>query len=300
MTNLTTVATYYQTIWSEFRVKSHEVYETDIVLSDVYLTDAIIMIALNDSSYNGYDNKGYGIGFADRGITEQEAYDIWIQQLQKEQTMFRKQLINLKLDKLPQCVYDGLFYYYWVTGNFLNVHALEGIYETRNVILEKDWDTLASMIMRDSKHKFKAVRAATIIRLADYGKYKSRTWLRTRGIYDMRAKNEIGLIKNDQLKRARFAYYAETESFLPRTPESIKRDIVKRYKETLITQQFIYTGTNTFTLLKSPSMSPVEKLIVKLNGVIIQHYFDYTVDGNTLTVTKTMSNSDVISTIIKI
>jgi hypothetical protein len=269
----------------------------------------IILIALNLNAYTGYNNTGYGVkSTLDRGITEQESYDIWIKLFQSTQRTLKKQLISLGTSKTPagvtsisQSVYDGLMLYYWVTGTILTVTASEGIYDTKEAILSKNWSKLASMIMRSTVYKQHCIRAATVLRLADYGTSKSRTWLRTNGIYKMRANNQIGLLNNDELRQARFAYYAETLDFLPLTPDSMKRDIAKRYNETTSSQTFIANGTvTTFTLSKPVSMDPVEKLQVKVNIDIIQHLFDYTVNGNILTITKELIAGDIISASIKI
>ena len=47
-------------------------------------------------------------------------------------------------------------------------------------------------------------------------------------------------------------------------------------------------------------MTPVEKLQVLLNGEILDHLFDYTIDGVTITITKTIVNNDIVQTIVKI
>ena len=116
----------------------------------------------------------------------------------------------------------------------------------------------------------------------------------------MRSQNQIGGLDDLQLKLIRFAYFAEVKDFLPYTPESLKRDIVNKYKDTLMQKQFTYAGTNTFTLQKTPSMTPVEKLQVKVNGSIVQHFFDFTLQDNVLTMVKTLNTGDIIDTTIKI
>ena len=314
MTTLTEIPTYFNTTWTDYTVRDNDLYGSEININEVYASDSAILIALNLNAYTGYDNTGYGVkSNFDRGITEQESYNIWIQLFQSTQRNLKKQLLSLSASKLPagltaipQSVYDGIMLYYWITGTILTVTSNEGIYDTKDAILSKDWDKLASMIMRSNVYKQHCVRAATVLRLADYGTPKSRTWLRTNGIYKMRADNQIGLLNNDELRQARFAYYAETLDFLPLTPDSIKRDIAKRYNETLISQKFTVTEisegvlTNIFTLEKPVSMDPVEKLQVKVNIDIIQHLFDYTVNGNTLTITKELKVGDIIFTSIKI
>ena len=117
----------------------------------------------------------------------------------------------------------------------------------------------------------------------------------------MRQQNELKALDSENLKRARFAYFAETGNFLPFTPEGIKRDIVNKYNDTLSQKQYTADGsTKTFTLTKSVSVYPVEKIKVLVNGDIIQLYFDYTVSGETLTIIKDLANGDIIDVTIKI
>ena len=309
MTMLTEVPTYFNTVWTDYTIRDNDLYTIEIDINSLYASDSLILIALNLNSYTGYDNNGYGVtSTINRGITEQESYDIWIQSFQSVQRTFKRQLLSLRssntltgITSMPQSVYDGLMLYYWITGTVLTVTSHEGVYDTKDAIIDKNWNKLASMIMRSTVYKQYCIRAATVLRLADYGKSKSRTWLRTNGIYKMRADNQIGLLNNEELRKARFAYYAETLDFLPLTPDSMKRDIAKRYNETLISQTFIADGSvTTFTLSKMVSMDPVEKLQVKVNIDIIQHLFDYTITGDILTITKELTAGDIISITIKI
>lgn len=300
MTTLTSVNRYFQTVWEDFVVKDTSLYETELVLLETSITSKLEQVALGFEKYSGYNLTGYNEGRATRGITEQEAYDLWNTEFQTKQRIFRRQLDKVGVIKIPQSVFDGLFFYFFVTGKLLEVYAGEGIYDMRNSILDKDWDTVASMIMRSVNEKQKCIRAATILRLADYGKVKSRSRLRNDGIFEMRRANELGSLKGDVLKRARFAYYAETNSFLPQTPMGIKRDIAKRYEETVIYKSYEYNAAGTYELLKTPSMDPIEKLEVTVDTTIIQHLFDYTIDGNTLTITKDIDTNSTIYTKIKI
>lgn len=300
---LTQVPTYFATTWTDYVVRDHESYENNVALDELYATENLILTALNLNSYTGFDGEAYGaVSNMERGITEQESYNTWIGIFQNKQRILRKQIQTLGLNTMPQSVYDGLMLYYWITGDILTVKSGEGIYDTKESIVSKQWDTLASMIMRSNVYKQYCVRAATILRLADYGKPKSRTWLRTNGIYKMRADNQIGLLNDEQLRRARFAYYAETLDFLPLTPNSIKRDIAKRYEETLLVKKFTYNGTvNLFDMGSAISMTPVEKLQVKVNGDIIQHLFDFTItDGSSFTITKQLATNDIVFATLKI
>ena len=300
MTNLINVSTYFQTVWSDFIVKDQTSFDTMLTVRTISATDTLIDVELGFNSWNAYNLKGYGKGNVTTSVTEQQAFDAWQDDFQKKQTQFNQKLRRSEIFLLPQCVYDGLLFHSYVTNNFLEVYATEGIYDLLLPIRNKDWDTLASMIMRSTIEKQKCVRAATILRLADYGKTKNRKRLRTEGLYNIRSRAELGAIVGEELKRARFAYYAETLKFLPNIPDSTKRDIAKEYNSTILSKQYIYSNSTNFTLVSSPSMDPVEKLLVKVNGDIIQHFYDYTIDGNVLTITKSLNQNDIIDTSITI
>jgi hypothetical protein len=301
---LTELQIYHKTNWEDYTVLDTELYETEIYIDNVFASDTLVSVALNNFKYNGYDGKGYSVGTANRGITEEEAYNIWIEDFRRKERNFIRQLKSFGLNEMSQSVFDGLLLYYLLAENFTIVYAMEGRYNIRDHIANKNWDTVAGIILRDHANRQNSIRAATILRLADYGNPKTRGWLRANGIFEMRASNQIGLLSGDQLAKARFSYYAETLEFLPLTPNSIKRDIAKRYNETLITQSWVYDGsTVNYSLSKTPAMSPVEKLEVKVNNNILQYEYDYTLSGNIFTI-KTDSielvTGDIISSKIRI
>ena len=288
MTKLTSIKQRFEIIWEDFNIADEELFYTELFIEDVDLSDRVKDVALNFARYTGYDQKAYGIKIdIDRGITEQESYEIWSTEVGKKKVIFRSQLKKLGIVSLPQTAFDGLFLYFWFTGKLLEVDALEGIYDLRDHIVKKDWDTVASMIARCYDYKDQAIEAAKIIRLAFYTRSKNRRWLRQQGVFKMRDKNELykfGTFTDEELRRARFAYYAETKKFLPYTPEGIKRDINNRYGETLLIDVYTWDNSETvYELNKSPSVYPIEKLSVFINGDIIQNYYDYTIDGTTVT-----------------
>jgi len=296
-----TVPTYFQVIWEDFKVKDQTVYDTQIDIGLLNASESAELFALNYSRYNGSTGFGYGESTFNRGCTEQEAYEAWILNFNKKQSEFKSQIKNIITTTLSQNMYDALMLTYYTTGNFLKITAPEGTYDTKDAITNKDIDTLANIIQRSKINPDKCKAIAKILRLVDYGKNKDRSWLRLDGIYKMRTNNELGLLNSQQLKYARFAYFAETLKFLPFTPEGLKREISKQYKATLINQTFTADGSTTeFKLLKSPAITPVEKLSVLINGDIVQHLFDFTIDGVTLKITKSLIANDIISTQIKI
>ena len=300
MTILTSVNRRFQTVWSDFIVQSSALYDTQNNLTDTNASDNCKLTALNFSNYSGYDGSGYGEGNATEGLTEQQAHDKWQEEFGNYQAIAKKQLIAKNIKKISQSVYDGLILYHWITGKLFYSDAPEGKYSLIDAIIKENYDTVADMIGRNTINNDKCKKAATVLRLADYGKNKNRTWMRTNGIHSMRDMNEKNMLDIDELKRARYAYYAETLKFLPFTPEGVQRDIVKRYNATIVRKNFTYSGTATFTLDTNFSMTPVEKLQVLLNGEILDHLFDYTIDGVTITITKTIVNNDIVQTIVKI
>ncbi len=300
MTILSKINDKFKTSWDEFIVKDQDALDTQFDIDNISASEKLKLLALNMGRYSGYDGFGYDIGNASRGITEQEAFNIWNQDFQKRQRILIKQLSSFNIKTISQPVFDGLMLYYIINGNVLAVTSFEGQYELRDYIVNKDWDTVASMIKRSNFNRKFCSNASSIIKLSDYGKAKTRIWMRQNGIFEMRDKNEINALGVSELERARFAYYAETQKFLPNIPEGIKRDIIKQYDQTTVVENFTYSNTNVFTIADSPSMEPVEKLTVEVNGNVIQHYFDFTLLNNVITITKSLNAGDIVRFTTKI
>lgn len=298
---LTEVPEYFRTVWTDYDVKDDTMYDTLIDITTIGASESVRSVALNFSRYNAYDTAGYGESNFTNGVTEQQAFNDWILQWENENSKVLKSIFNLNILKITQNQYDAIVLFNWTTGDVYTVASPEGQYDLRSVIQNKNWDSVADMMSRSTINKEKSVLCAKLLRLADYDSFKDRIWLRTQGIHDMRKKNELRLLDSQQLRFARFAYFAETGDFLPYTPEGIKRDIVKKYNNTLIQQRFESDGTTTqFKLTQAPSIYPVEKIKVLINGQQIQLYYDYTVDNTTLTITHPLVSGDLIDITIKI
>ena len=301
MTLETTVNTIFSTQWDDFTIVDKTVYDTDIDITQISASDEIKDIVLGLSKYTVADGTGYGVSEFEQGPTEQQAYEEWIVHWNRTVRKTIKALENWQILKLSQNRLDALCWLNWELGQINTVQGIK-TYDLKHAVIHKQWDTAANMIKNSIRSRISCRKIAAMFRLAQYEKPVTRISLRTNGINQMRTVNQVDLntMDSQNLKRIRFAYYAETAKFLAFTPESVKRDIAKKYNDTLIQQQFIYSGTNVFEIQKQPSMYPVEKLQVKLNGEILQHYFDFTLDGRTLTVLKDMNVNDIIDTTIKI
>jgi len=296
-----TVENKFKKIWSDFTVKDETAYTTQLPLENVTSSENARLLALSFfNSYSGFDTTAYGEGEYDTGLTEQQAFDLWQEEYNKQELLAKSQLIANNVTTMSRSAYDAIILYHWATGKLFQ--SIQGAieYNLLRPLRSFDYETVANMIVNSTVNKDLCIKIATVLRLADYGKPKDRTWYRSRGVFNMRDINEKATLDTDQLRRARFAYYAETQKFLPFTPEGKQRQIVKDYNNTLIVQNFTFSGTSTFTLAKSVSMSPIEKLTVTINDNIQQHLFDFTVDGTTLTITESMNTGDLIKTTIKI
>lgn len=296
-----TVENKFKKIWSDFTVKDETAYTTQLPLENVTSSENARLLALSFfNSYSGFDTTAYGEGEYDTGLTEQQAFDLWQEEYNKQELLAKSQLIANNVATMSRSAYDAIILYHWATGRLFQ--SIQGAieYNLLKPLRSFDYETVANMIVNSTVNKDLCIKIATVLRLADYGKPKDRTWYRSRGVFNMRDINEKATLDTDQLRRARFAYYAETQKFLPFTPEGKQRQIVKDYNDTLIVQNFTFSGTSTFTLAKSVSMSPIEKLTVTINDNIQQHLFDFTIDGTTLTITESMNTGDLIKTTIKI
>lgn len=291
----------YKREWDDYVVKDTTNYETSLDVTNLNASEQARTVALGFfRNYSGFDQTAYGEGNYTTGLTEQQAHDLWKESFNNQQALAKKQIINSGITTIPACVYDALVLYHWATGKIANVSQGNTRYNLLEVVRLADYSTAADMIINSTVNKQLCVKVATILRLADYGKYKTRKWYRANGIFKIRDFNEKGVLNNDQLRRARFAYYAETKKFLPMTPEGAKRQIAKEYEATLINKTFTYSGTNTFELEKNASITPVQKLEVVVNDAVLQYEYDWTISNFTLTISKSLNIGDIIQTTIKI
>ena len=291
----------YKREWDDYVVKDTTNYETSLDVTNLNASEQARTVALGFfRNYSGFDQTAYGEGNYTTGLTEQQAHDLWKESFNNQQALAKKQIINSGITTIPACVYDALILFHWATGKIANVTQGNIRYNLLEVIRLADYSTAADMIINSTVNKQLCVKVATILRLADYGKYKTRKWYRANGIFKIRDFNEKGVLNNDQLRRARFAYYAETKKFLPMTPEGSKRQIAKEYEATLINKTFTYSGTNTFEIEKIASVTPIQKLEIVVNDAIIQHEYDWTLSNYTITISKSLNTGDIIQTTIKI
>ena len=224
------VDTKLKKIWSDFTVKDTVSYSTVLDTASVNASDKAKTIALGFFGvYSGWNGKAYGEGNYKTGLTEQQAHDLWQEQFNKQQALAKKQLIANGVARITQSVYDGIILLHWATGKALVVRNGSIEYRLLNPLINQDYDTVADMIINSTNNTPLCVKISTVLRLADYGQLRTREQYRSKGVFSMRDRNELGILTIEETRRARYAYYAETLKFLPFTPEGIKRDISNKY-----------------------------------------------------------------------
>ena len=99
---LTELQLYHKTNWEDYTVLDEDLYETEIYIDSVFASDTLVLVALNNFKYNGYNGKGYSVGTVTRGITEEEAYNIWIEDFRRKERNLIRQLKSFGLNEMSQ------------------------------------------------------------------------------------------------------------------------------------------------------------------------------------------------------
>ena len=239
MTRIISTSTVFPTTqlieWSEFTVRNTldtTVYE---VIENRELSSKAVSKLLMNYTYNMFTTTKGIIGYSTDdsqntytyGISEADAFSDWIIGIKKKEKSFKN--VMPTSFSLTQGQYDGLVIFYIVTGQITKIHTIDGIYDLRDNIFAKDWETVASKITYDQRD-FKLNRqAGTMIMLGDYGNLQGRSWMRNRGIQHTR--RQYGYIADGyKIRQAEHSYYRETQKFLPNMSEMRQREVVNYYR----------------------------------------------------------------------
>ena len=84
-------------VWSDFTVLDEDAYQTRLDINTITSSESAKLVALSFfSDYSGLDGTAYGEGLYNFGITEQEAYDLWLESYNNEEKLAKKQFENAK------------------------------------------------------------------------------------------------------------------------------------------------------------------------------------------------------------
>jgi hypothetical protein len=178
----------------------------------------------------GVDNRekiGYNleVGLDSYGLTEADAYRIWIEHFKDVERKFKKVMV---LDRLSQSQYDGLLSMYYMTGDYTKVGTDIRKFNLFDDIKNRKWDYVASAMSNSGADRIMRQNEAKIIMLADYGVPKDRSLIKEQSLQDIVKRYPSRLLNDTSRAQAEYVYYAETGRFLPKTSDSRKRILARQ------------------------------------------------------------------------
>lgn len=206
-----------------------------IILKDLEASDKLINFMLRNIKWHGHvyldsDNQqkiGYNLtkGISSDGLTEQQAYNYWIEDFKDVERRFKKLMV---LDRMSQSQYDGLLSLYYFTGDYTAVGTEIRKFKIFDFIKERKWDYVATAMMNSGANRPLRQMEAKILMLADYGVPKDRILIKEQSLQEIVKRYPARLLNDKARAQAEYVYYAETGRFLPKTSESRKRILSKQ------------------------------------------------------------------------
>lgn len=178
--------------------------------------------SLDNTTKIGYNLT---VGIDSDGLTEDEAYKIWIDDFKKAERKFKKLFI---LDSLTQSQYDGLLSMYYLTGEWAKVGTDERKFNLVEDIKNRRWDYVATAMSHSGVNRITRQSEAKIIMLAEYGIELDRVSIKEQSLQDIVKKYPRQFRTDISREQAEYVYYAETGRFLPNMSEARKRILVKQ------------------------------------------------------------------------
>jgi GH24 family phage-related lysozyme (muramidase) len=217
-----------------FTVKDSELVNELKPIKNLETSESLINFILRQHLWRGYSYTdstgvkriGYGTPATDplNGLTEADSYSRWIDTFKNSERLFKRQI---GLPSLSQSQYDALVSLYYFTGSVEYVGSPNRRFYIKPYIENRQWQYVASTLVLTGANRLQRQAEASIMMLADYGKYKDRSLIKEQGLQDIRKKYP-DLLDITQRQQAEYVYYAETSRFLPKMTQSRKRQIVKQ------------------------------------------------------------------------
>jgi len=216
--------------YSLFTVIDSAAVNTSIFLSELEASDKLINAKLRSIKWLGYNKNsviGYKrtVGLNGNGLTEAEAYTIWIEEFKDKERAFKKQF---PLTSLTQAQYDAMLSLYADTGTFSRVGNATRQFEIFDFVTDKKWDHVATALTLSGANRLDRQIDAKILMLGDYGTYRDRSYIKEDGIQTLLKEYITNQMTDEQRSQAEYVYYAETKRFLPNMTESRKRLLAKQ------------------------------------------------------------------------
>lgn len=218
-----------------FPVLDRDAVDTIVPIKYLEASNKIINFLLRNIKWRGYvylgvDNRekiGYNleVGLDSYGLTEADAYRIWIENFKDVERKFKKVMV---LDRLSQSQYDGLLSMYYMTGDYTKVGTDIRKFNLFDDIKNRKWDYVASAMSNSGADRIMRQNEAKIIMLADYGVPKDRSLIKEQSLQDIVKRYPSRLLNDTARAQAEYVYYAETGRFLPKTSDSRKRILARQ------------------------------------------------------------------------
>lgn len=200
-----------------FPVLDRDAVSDVVLIKYLEASDKIINFLLRNIKWRGYvyldvDNRekiGYNleVGLDSYGLTEADAYRIWIENFKDVERKFKKVMV---LDRLSQSQYDGLLSMYYMTGDYTKVGTDIRKFNLFDDIKNRKWDYVASAMSNSGADRIMRQNEAKIIMLADYGVPKDRSLIKEQSLQDIVKRYPSRLLNDTARAQAEYVYYAET------------------------------------------------------------------------------------------
>lgn len=214
-----------------FTVKDSSSVSDDVLVKNLEASENIINYILRQTGWTAFKDYDGNIGYRlnndsdGAGLTEEQAYNIWIGEFKDKERQFKR---IIKLDKMPQTKYDSLLALYWFTGTVSVVGSKTRQFKIWDYIQENKWEWVATILTESGNLRSITQDLASIMMLGDYGKTVSRTLIKERGIKLIRQRYPDAFVDENAKRQAEYIYYVETGRFLPNLTQSRMRQIVKQ------------------------------------------------------------------------
>jgi hypothetical protein len=222
--------------WQNFSISNEWEVKLIIPTVDRVVSNKMIPIILSQYRFRMgkiflNENKkytiGYGIGDIENtlGLTENEAYSLWIEELKRKEKILRKQL---PIPFIEQSKFDAILSLYFSTGTWKSLEGNQGIYDTEFAIKNLNWELFANMLSDAKNNGTQRRKEAKIVMLGDYTIDKDRSWLRTEGTQFERIRYNLETTDKITKNQIENAYYRQLGSFLPGMSDLQKRKVIAK------------------------------------------------------------------------
>lgn len=205
-----------------FRVANTSIVNDTKPIKDFEASSQIINFILRTENYTPYSyldldgvtKIGYNtsINTDSNGLTEMEAYNIFIEQLKIAERKLKK---LLPVDTLSQSQYDGLLSVYYKTGDFKKIGTEQRKFDVYDYVKNKQWNYYATALTNCGNDRSTRQLEARIIMLGDYGIEKERAFIKAASLKALERDYPRKMQTDKQKLQAERVYFIETKRFLP-------------------------------------------------------------------------------------